>query len=107
MNLRQRISEAPKGKHNRYPRWVREECRRLYREGHSVEDVAVLSGVSVSTVNSWRTSSSWRWQDDEPWDDPIYPLHQEKSSRLVMPTDAASCLAVAAELLWLARGGRP
>ncbi len=107
MSLRQRIFEAPKEKHNRYPRWVRDECRRLYREGRTVAEVAILSGVSPSTIESWRTSSTWNWQGDEPWDDPIQPLQQPKRSRLVMPADAAGCLVVAAELLWLARGCRP
>lgn len=102
MSLRHDIAMAPRGQCNRYPEWVAFECRRLYRNGTPLSGVADQSGVSLSTLDSWRQRSY-----PQPWDEPIKPLEQPKRSRLVMPADAAGCLVAAAELLWLARGCRP
>lgn len=107
MSLRQRINEATRGNHNRYPVWVVVECRRLYREGKTIGEIMNLTGVSFGTLHSWKNPFKGDWNDVGPWDDPIKPLEQPKRSRLVMPADAAGCLSVAAELLWLARGCRP
>lgn len=105
MSLKQRISDAGRCEYNQYPLWVREECRGLYRNGMSLETISELSGISVTTLDSWRRRGDG--MSRPAWDDRLKPLEQPKRSRLVMPADAAGCLVVAAELLWLARGCRP
>lgn len=107
MSLRQRIAEAARGNHNRYPLWVVQECRRLYREGMPMAELIEMTGISFGTLQSWRAPYRGGWNDVGPWDEPIKPLEQPKRSRLVMPADAAGCLVAAAELLWLARGCKP
>lgn len=109
MNLKQRIAEVKRGEYNRYPLWVVIACRTLYRRGHKIEIVSEITGITLQTLERWRTCYPGDWCDVGPWDDiiePEKPLQQPKLSRLVMPDDAAGCLVVAAELLWLARGCR-
>lgn len=105
MNLREKVAKAPRCQHNQYPLWVRVMCRMLYRDGLTIPEIAEKTGVSESTLLSWREKAARG--EGSLWDYPAQPLQQPKRSRLVMPADAAGCLIVAAELLWLARGRRP
>lgn len=107
MSLRDRIAVTRRGEYNRYPLWVVIACRNLHRRGKSIEEVSKITGITIQTLERWRDCYQGDWCDVGPWVEPTELPQSPELSRLIMPADAAGCLVVAAELLWLARGGRP